>query len=46
MKLVGNKNETEVFSTIVFYVLVVNHENRVNEVYIVPFLLCLFQSGL
>lgn len=30
MKLVGNKDETGVFSTIAFYVLVINCENRVN----------------
>lgn len=30
MKLAGNKDETEVLSTIAFYVLVINHENRVD----------------
>lgn len=30
MKLVGNKDETEVLANIAFYVLVINSENRVN----------------
>lgn len=30
MKLAGNKDESEVLSTVAFYVLIINHENRVN----------------